>query len=188
VVFDNKEFYAKSIKKHGVSPLGVHWQNKQTQYKRFRALTSFIKKDITNATVVDAGCGFGEYYKYLEENSLLPKKYLGIDCEKEMIKRAKKRFDTSFEVKDILTDPLPGADIYVCSGALNILQYHEIEIFIQRIYQYASKAVVFNYLKGFTFTGVTKQEILNLLSNYNGDIRIKEDYLENDFTIFMVKG
>jgi SAM-dependent methyltransferase len=187
VLLDKKNFYKKSIKKHGVSPLGVHWQNQETQYARFDALTSFIKGDIVDSTIVDAGCGFGEYYKYLKEQSLLPKKYIGIDKEKEMIKRAKERFDTTFEIKDIVNDSLPIADYYVCSGALNILDYEEMELFINNMYRHSKKGMVVNYLKGFTFNGIYKEEVKQIMQGYSRNIMLKEDYLENDFTIFMVK-
>ena len=66
---------------------------KYTQYKRFEILTSFIKIKIIQSNIIDAGCGFGEYYNYLFDNDLKPKSYLGIDCEEKMIKFSiKKRF------------------------------------------------------------------------------------------------
>ncbi len=187
MLFNKKNFYKNSIKKYGVSPLGVHWKNKETQYKRFEALTSFIYSDIKTSTIVDAGCGFGEYYKYLQEQNLLPKKYIGIDSEKEMIKKAKERFDTNFERKDITSDPLPDADYYLCSGALNTLDHGEIELFVHNMYQHAKKGIVLNYLKGFTFNGIHKEEVIAIIQGYSRNIILKEDYLENDFTIFMVK-
>ena len=66
----NKEFYRKSIETYGLCALGVHWNSKHTQYKRFEILTKFIKKDILISSIADVGCGFGEYYKYLELNNL----------------------------------------------------------------------------------------------------------------------
>ena len=81
----NSEFYAESIKEFGISAQGVRWNNKNSQYKRFEAITKRIKKDITNATIVDVGCGFAEYLSYLTTNKKIPMKYIGIDCEKDMI-------------------------------------------------------------------------------------------------------
>ena len=58
---DNRKFYEKAIKKHGISAQGVHWNSEFTQYKRFEILTSFIKDIIKQSSIIDAGCGFGEY-------------------------------------------------------------------------------------------------------------------------------
>ena len=57
----NTLFYKKAIDKYGI--------------------TSFIEDSIKESTIIDAGCGFGEYYNYLFDNNLKPKSYLGIDCE-----------------------------------------------------------------------------------------------------------
>ena len=70
---DNHTFYKSAIKKHGISAKGVHWNSQFTQYKRFEILTNFIKNEIQNSLIVDAGCGFGEYYNYLFDNQFIKK-------------------------------------------------------------------------------------------------------------------
>ena len=105
---DNTEFYKKSIEKYGISAQGVQWNSDYSQYKRFEILTSFIKNNIKESSIIDAGCGFAEYYNYLFDNDLKPKSYLGIDCEEQMINLASKRFlNTTFKKKDILTQIIP---------------------------------------------------------------------------------
>jgi hypothetical protein len=86
---DNHKFYKNAIKKHGISAKGVHWNSEFTQYKRFEILTSFIKNEIKDYVIVDAGCGFGEYFNYLFDNELKPKSYIGIDCEEKLNKNYK---------------------------------------------------------------------------------------------------
>jgi SAM-dependent methyltransferase len=188
VIYDNSDFYKKAIKKYGVSAQGVHWKNEDTQYKRFEALTYFIENEIQKSSIVDAGCGFGEYYNYLRQNKTIPKSYIGLDCEKAMVKKAVKRFKgIEFFQKDILCDTLPKSDYYVCSGALNILEIDEVEIFLQRMYEHSYKGVVFNSLNGFTFNKVNKKDIVQIVQKISTRFTLKEDYLENDFTIFINK-
>ena len=101
----NTLFYKKAIDRYGISAQGVHWNSEFTQYKRFEILTSFVEYSMKESSIIDAGCGFGEYYNYLFDNNLKPKLYLGIDCEKEMINFASKRFlNVDFYMKDILID------------------------------------------------------------------------------------
>ncbi|MBI3874191.1 MAG: class I SAM-dependent methyltransferase [Arcobacter sp.] len=184
----NKLFYKKSIDKYGVSPLGVHWNSEFTQYKRFEILTSFIANEIKNSTIVDAGCGFGEYYKYLNDNNHHPKQYIGIDSLDEMVAISRDRFkDVEFCKQDILKDDLRTADYYLCSGAMNILSKKEFYSFIEKCYSASNKGFVFNFLKSKSFNKIKIDDVISFCSSLTNKIATKNDYLDNDFTIFMIK-
>ncbi len=183
---DNHAFYKSVIKKYGISAKGVHWNSQFTQYKRFEVLTNFIKSEIHNSVIVDAGCGFGEYYNYLFDNNLKPKSYIGIDCEEEMIDLASKRFlNTKFYVKDILEDELFIADYYICSGAMNILSKEEIFVFVKKCFNASNIGFVFNFLKNDPLTKVNFLDILNYSKSLSNNIKIEENYLENDISVFI---
>jgi 2-polyprenyl-3-methyl-5-hydroxy-6-metoxy-1,4-benzoquinol methylase len=185
---DNTKFYEKAIKKYGISAQGVHWNSEFSQYKRFEILTSFIEDNIKEASIIDAGCGFGEYYSYLFDNNLKPKSYLGIDCEKQMIDLASKRFlNTKFEIQDILKDSLYESDYYICSGAMNILEREEVFVFIKKCFMASNKAFIFNFLKNDSLTNVKSSEIIDYCLTLSKKIQIKEDYLSNDFSIHLKK-
>lgn len=185
---NNNKFYQNSIKEFGVSAQGVHWNSKYTQYKRFEILTKLIKKDIKSSSIIDVGCGFAEYYNYLRTNNRVPNRYIGIDCENEMVTISKKRFpNQEFYKQNILYDNLINADYYISSGALNILTLDEINIFIKNCFVNSNKGFLFNFLKELTFNKIKKYELLTICNRYTNNIIIKENYLENDFTIFMVK-
>jgi SAM-dependent methyltransferase len=184
----NKKFYAQAIKEYGVSAQGVHWNSKYTQYKRFEVLTKLIKKDIKTSSIIDVGSGFGEYYTYLLNNKRTPFHYIGVDCEENMINISRKRFpNVEFFHQDILSDTLIPADYYICSGALNILNIQQVELFIQRCFAHSNKAFTFNYLKNDTFQNIEQKHIIDICKNFTQNIKIKEGYLDNDFTIIMLK-
>lgn len=188
----NKKFYKESVTKYGISAQGVHWNSQSSQYKRFEILTQFIQGNIHDSFVIDVGCGMGEYYNYLMDRDLAPKAYLGIDCEEEMIKIAKKRYPrTNFKVQNVLTDSLLQSDYYICSGAMNILEKDEFFAFLTLCYKNSIKGFIFNFLKKESYTAIRKEEILEFcvkLSSDVNNIRIRDDYLDNDCTIFLQKG
>ena len=185
---NNYKFYNPAIKKYGISAKGVRWNSKYSQYKRFEVLTNFIENEIKKSNIVDAGCGFAEYYNYLFDNNLKPKSYIGIDCEEEMITLASKRFlNTSFYIKDIIKDELVFADYYICSGAMNILKKDEIFIFIKKCFEASNIGFVFNFLKNDPLTNVNFLDILHYSKSLSKRVEIKEDYLENDISIFIKK-
>lgn len=185
---NNYKFYNPAIKKYGISAKGVRWSSKYSQYKRFEVLTNFIENEIKESNIVDAGCGFAEYYNYLFDNNLKPKSYIGIDCEEEMITLASKRFlNTSFYIKDIIKDELVFADYYICSGAMNILKKDEIFIFIKKCFEASNMGFIFNFLKNDPLTNVNFLDILHYSKSLSKRVEIKEDYLENDISIFIKK-
>lgn len=184
----NTLFYKKAVENHGVSAKGVHWNSTYTQYKRFEILSSFINEQISTSTIIDAGCGFGEYYNYLLKYDKKPKTYIGIDCEEMMITLASKRFpNEKFKVQNILLDKLLESDYYVCSGAMNILCEEEVFIFIEKCFNASKKAFIFNFLKNDPLTKIKSENILLFCKKLSKKIKIKENYLENDFTVYLEK-
>ena len=185
---NNTQFYKRVIKRYGISARGVHWNCEESQYLRFEILTNFIKNNIKDYVIVDAGCGFGEYYNYLYDNDLMPKEYIGIDCEEQMISPASKRFlNTKFVLKNILEDKLPAADYYICSGAMNTLDEKEVLTFIKRSYKASKKGFIFNFLKEDLLSNVSMNTVLSFCKTICSKINIKDNYLENDISIFLKK-
>ena len=183
---DNHKFYKKAINKYGVSAEGVHWQSKYTQYIRFEVLNSFIKDDISNSSIVDAGCGFGEYLNYLKKSNIKPISYTGIDIEEKMIALSKERFPSEkFLIKNILDDNLPKADYYICSGAMNILTRKQMFKFIEKCLDCSNKGFAFNFLSEDTLNGVDHRIIIDFCKELNKEIEIKDYYLDNDMSIFI---
>ena len=185
---DNHLFYKLSIEKYGISAKGVQWNSEYSQYKRFEILTSFIQNEIKKSTIVDAGCGFGEYYNYLFDNNLKPKLYLGIDCEKEMIHFAAKRFlNVNFYVKNVLKDELFISDYYIRSGAMNILEKEDVFLFIKNCFNASNIGFIFNFLKNDSLTDVNHLDVIDYCKNLSKKIEIRENYLDNDITIYIKK-
>lgn len=184
----NKRFYEKSLKQYGISAQGVHWKNQETQYIRFKVITSFLKERIENSSITDLGCGLGEYYNYLTTQGIVPKEYIGIDCERKMINNCKKRFPKiEFRLKNILYEDFEMSDFTVCSGAMNLMNFDQCSLFIKRAYRHSRKGFVFNFLQSLTLNGVQPYEILSVCEQLSDKIEFQEGYLDNDFTIFMVK-
>lgn len=185
---DNQYFYQKSIKKYGISAKGVHWNSQYSQYIRFEILSSFIKDKITTSSIIDAGCGFGEFYNYLFDNNLKPESYIGVDCEIDMIELASKRFlNTEFYLQNIIEDKLFIADFYICSGAMNILEKKELFIFIKKCFEISNYGFIFNILKNDSFNKVSLTQVLEYCKTLSTQIEIKDNYLDNDISIYIKK-
>lgn len=184
----NRKFYQKAILEYGISAQGVHWNSQYSQYKRFEVLTDFIKNDISKSSIVDVGCGMGEYYNYLMDEQIIPLKYFGIDCEIDMINISKRRFpNADFELQNIFDSSLKEADYYVCSGAMNILDKNEFYTFIDICFKKPTKGFIFNFLKNDSYNKIHVNEVLSYCKNLTNKIETQDNYLDNDFSIFLRK-
>lgn len=190
---DNEQFYLNALKKHGISSCGLNWSSDAHQYIRFeKILELLLQNQFNEETLVDAGCGFGDFYRFLQNNDITPKQYKGIDTLKEMCEIAQNNTQCEIIHADITTAQLPLADYYICSGALNILTPFESELFIRNCFYASKKGFIFNVLYGNKqskiYNYLTKESIESLAERLHvREIQLKEDYLENDITVGFLK-
>ena len=185
---DQKTFYQNNYDTYGVSAEGVAWDCVQTQKRRFSAIASCLG-DVKNDTLVDAGCGFGDFYLYLKEKNNLPKTYTGVDLCEPMVKEAQVRTGCKIIQRDILRQTIPMADWYIASGSMNLLTRLETRLFIQRCFEKSRKGFVFNLLHGKeregTYNYWLPHEISKLCQLLGAKVQIKEGYMEGDFTVVL---
>jgi len=193
-MLNNKDFYTKAYKKHGVSAKGVNWNSKESQELRFEVITDLLGDEIFSSKIVDAGCGFGELYAYWRDKKVCPKSYIGLDCVQNSIDIAKERFldtDISFTCRDVLRDDLPVADWYIASGSLNILSRFDTWLFLEKILNSSKKGIVFNILEGLTggknFNYQTKESIKDFAKQKELEYFIIDGYMKNDMTVRILK-
>ena len=187
---DNDKFYLNALKKYGQSAKGLNWHDKYSQIKRFEIITNLLEPDLKeNNTVIDAGCGFADFYLYLSKEHNI--NYTGYEIVDENIKLAKKNSKQRILKKDILTDKLDYSDFYIASGSMNILSRFETYLFIERCFTHAKKGFVFNLPYGKdqsrNFNYFLPQEIKRFAKKFDCKIITKTGYLPHDFTIYLKK-
>ena len=186
---NNEEFYSAAIKKHGDSSKGVHWNSVYIQEIRFKVLLSCI--DDEWFSIVDAGCGFGDFHGYLQKKEILFSHYVGLDLSPSMVEIAKEKTNCKILECDICRDVLPQADYYVCSGAMNILSRFDTYLFIRNCYEACSKAFVFNLLMGeddsLVYNHFYPEELQGLFDELGAKVTVKKGYLKHDFTVCLEK-
>ncbi|MEA3373931.1 MAG: class I SAM-dependent methyltransferase [Campylobacterota bacterium] len=189
---DNETFYRAALSKHGDNARGVHWNSADSQRKRFKILSGFLPDELSKISLADAGCGFGDLYLYLQEKNHLPESYIGLEVMEPMVKRARERTDCEIRQCDILHDPLPETDFYLCSGAMNILTRFETHLFIRRCFEASRKGFIFNLLSGkddsLVYNYFLPKEIKQLGRELGARVKIQEGYLPRDFTVAFFKG
>lgn len=188
---DTQEFYQEAIDRNGATAAGVHWNSRHTQECRFEILRELLPEQISELTLVDVGCGFGDLYCYLAKRDDLPGRYLGLDTLESMVTVARERTGAEIRLLDALTDPLPRADYYLCSGAMNTLTKYETFRFIERCFAASERGFMFNLLHGPDYSDVYNyrqpDEIRQWAEQLGAEVRFREGYLREDFSVAMTR-
>jgi SAM-dependent methyltransferase len=137
-----KERYAARYREHGYSPLTLGW-NKGKQFERFHQLTS--DWDMNGRSVLDVGCGFGDFLHYADRMGVKGLDYTGIDITPELICEARK--------------------IHGVDGASFVLGGIEDHPFDRR-FDYAFASGIFNY----KYEGVDRYERLFQIVSHMFDL------------------
>lgn len=186
---DNSRFYHAAISDHGFTPKGLRWHSLYSQEIRFEQLLSFVPDDALS--IVDAGCGFGDLCVYARKQKHRTFAYTGLDMLEVMVDEAHRRTGETILLCDILRDPLPSAEFYLCSGALNILTKEASFAFIEQCYRASTRGFIFNFLEGDKaspiYNYLSKTDVENLGVRLNAKIVFRNDYYESDCTAAFYK-
>jgi len=188
---NNQLFYENAIKRYGCTARGLNWNSKGSQQIRFEVIYELLEECLPYSKVIDAGCGFGDFYLFLEQKGVRPLKYIGYDILPEALFVAKKRTNQSYFKRNVLYDTLERADFYVASGSMNILSREETFTFIRRCFEASNKGFIFNLLMGEEreghFNYFLPEEIEAYVSDFAYEVQMYEGYMEGDFTVFLKK-
>ncbi len=187
---DNDKFYKNALKKHGANAKGLNWHDDESQLKRFEVIVALIADDIqTGDIMIDAGCGFGDFYSYISAYHDI--NYIGYDIVTENVTIAQERTNQPIMIKDILHDTLENADFYIASGSMNILSRFETFLFIERCFMQSKKGFVFNLPYGKdesrSFNYFLPQEIKHFAKKFDCEVIETHGYLPHDFTVYLRK-
>lgn len=192
-----KHFHKARIQEYGDNLVKAQgWTTLEAQQARFN--TIFELAAFTNATVLDVGCGYGDFKAFLD-NKQISCDYIGLDQQTTFITHAQEHYkeqgNMQFYEVDFSKCQLPNADIVIACG---VLSYHSSDPnyymdMIQRFYEVAETTFIFNMLDNKTFTSGPliiahdKEDIYQKCQNLCPNTTLITGYLDNDFTIKMSK-
>ena len=114
------EYFRKHLQEHGSGARGMDWKDRDSQYLRFQVISKYI--DATSRTsVLDVGCGSGEFLAFALENNIAID-YVGIDICAEMVNACRQRFGEESAICAEATDICGMGhkyDYVIASGTFN---------------------------------------------------------------------
>jgi len=193
--FSLSSFYNQRVEEFGHHPNAVGWRSEEQQQLRFKVLLDNLAPN--DMSVLDLGCGFGDFYSFLLSLGNAPSKYLGVDISSKMIDLASKSFEHEPKVQfmkcDFFKYDFAIFDLVVLSGALNYTQeidkYDYLEIFIQKFSRHVSKVLSFNLLSDSVDYEQDHHQHFNIdkvvvvISKYFPKVRVIRNYGLYEFTV-----
>lgn len=127
----------------------VAWEANDSQIKNFSLVASHIKN---GDTILDYGCGVGDFIKYLEVKDIKINDYLGVDINDNYIEIAKKSYvDHNFKlIKDVNQIPGKWDDVCVIGVFTWYITKNEFIETINRLHNLCNKQVLLTVLQGET--------------------------------------
>ncbi len=136
------QYYREKLAAHGPGAQGMDWKDQETQYLRFEVINRYIDFS-KNPTVLDVGCGSGEFLTYCQ-NHKLSLRYQGIDVCPDMVAACRSRHGTASareKTVDDLINQEEKFDYVIASGTFNAKM--EIEEEQWREYFHNSMKIMF---------------------------------------------
>lgn len=193
------DHFKQALKKYKRGPMAISWGSRKSQIVRFEALYKI--GDLNGKTVLDLGCGFGDFYEFLTKKKKVKlKKYLGIDMNPLIISEAKKKYPKEeFITGNLLENPPKESFDYVFESGIFNIKVPNLENLIKKtlvqMYGICKLGVGVNFLSSFTpFKKDKKSYYVNpfkmsdfIQKNLSSKFVLKHDYKPNDFTVFFYK-
>lgn len=185
------ERYNKRFEKFGIDPRTLGWGSENDQEIRFATAVKYV--NFSNKSVLDIGCGFSDFYKFLLNNNKPIKVYKGIDINEKMVNASRELFPKNiYEVRNFLLDSYDTvqADIVTLFGLLNFkvdtidnLDYTKEAM--GKAWNAAAEVLVVDFLSTQLFKGYPKEDfvyyhepkdILDICFSLTNNVVLVHDY------------
>jgi 2-polyprenyl-3-methyl-5-hydroxy-6-metoxy-1,4-benzoquinol methylase len=174
----------------------VGWGSKKSQMIRFYQLEKFC--NIEKKTILDIGCGRGDFFKYLKRKKI--KSFTGIDMNKDFVNFCEKKYkskNVKFFNKNFLDLKFKKKyDIVFMSGLLNLPfdnNFETLEKIIFKMFNLSKYCILFNFLSTQSNKIFVNQnyydatKILKLVEKISNNYLLNSNYLSHDKTFIVFK-
>lgn len=188
--------YDERLEKYGATIDALASGNVERHNLRFKISTEVGIKE--GDSVLDLGCGFADYYQYLQEQGLKVN-YTGYDINPSLVEKARQRFPyLDLQTKDILQDEFPTFDYIVSSSCFNLPlteqdNYDFIAEIFQKCYEHANIGVAIDFNSSYVDFKSTEgfhydpEKVFSIAKKSTKRVALRHDYPLFEFCIYLFK-
>lgn len=188
------QFYSKLLKKYGYDPRSLGWgPRKGKQTLRFEILCQI--GNISNCSILDIGCGFGDFYGYLQFKKIKTN-YIGIDINTDLIKLGKLIYpDARLQVTDFEEERFKRKFDWVFFSGISSSEcsYPYIKKIMTEMFRICKKGLAMNFVGGVVDYKVNTlfysdpEKIYSITRSLSNRVIIRHDYMPYEFTVYVYK-
>ena len=192
-----KDFFNKLVEKHGYSIKSLDYRSETGQKTRFDVITQIgISND---DSLLDVGCGFGDYFNYLKQKGIKNIKYNGIDLSDEIVDVANEKNPLINVVQgNVLDLPDDKKFDYVVSVGVNGVKtgdnWDNLTSVLDKMWKLCKKGIAYNAVSNFASEQDEQiyfvspiRVIEHVMNNLTYKVVFRHDYMPHDFTIYVYK-
>jgi ubiquinone/menaquinone biosynthesis C-methylase UbiE len=194
-------YYQANFQKYGIHENSLGW-TKGKQNIRFHQLTKPFS--LSNRTILDIGCGFGDLLGFFKNQRINYKNYIGIDLIPEFVEVAQKNWSSAhhqFILGNYLEIPDVVTDFTIASGIFGHRlyesqkeQYEHVTRVLEKAMATSSVGVSFDFISDKTdFSSSSKdfhaspEEILKIAYGLTRNVVLDNSALPFEFSITLFK-
>lgn len=190
--------YNERLAEHGGNVEALACGGRDRQQLRFAILAEIA--DLSGATILDVGCGFGDFLEYLDKKKIAIGTYKGVEINPDLIAEAKRRYvhrpETIFEVVDVTEEGFDERYDYVVAGSTfnNVLNEGNmafLERTLPRLFSLARKGVSINFQTDYVdfkrddLFYYNPEKVFSLCKSITKRVTLRHDYPLYDFTVYL---
>ncbi len=187
--------YEERLEKYGVSAKAMGWRDKEQQYIRFVALAAI--GDLNNCSILDVGCGFGDFYDFLKQKGSNVQ-YTGYDISSKLVEIARQKHpEATFQVRDILEEESNEKFDYVVSSGILNARLSDNEGFVKRMlkrcFELCNMGVAINMMTSYVdyqqedLYYYSPESVFAFAKTLTRRATLRHDYMPFEFTIYLYK-
>jgi SAM-dependent methyltransferase len=191
-------FYNFHLGKYGDRPEALRW-TPQGQLRRYHTLADIAPAgDMQGCTVLDYGCGTGDFYRFLKRRGVNVR-YTGVDINEKFIALAKKKYpECAFHVMDADADAdaLEGVFDYIFICGVFNLQVHGVDEDLKNtlvsLFRRCNKGLALNALSSHASIRdpelhvTSPEEMVGFaIDKLSPFVALRHDRVRHDFTLYV---
>lgn len=188
------EYYQNLFEQHGFDPKSVGWGKKKgKQSLRFEILCQI--GSLSNSSILDVGCGFGDLFGYLRHRRLKVR-YHGIDINPNLVNIGKKFYPgISIEYRDFEKKKFTKKFDWILASGITShgSTYPHLKGVMKEMYRICKKGFAMNFVsdnvdyktKGLFYS--SPEKILSITKSMTNRFILRHDYMPFEFTLYVYK-
>lgn len=198
------QYFERTLSQYGPTAKGVDWKDESAQELRFKQLVKVLPDGLDEQeTVVDFGCGYGQFFSYLKSQNL-SLDYIGFDCLPSMIEQAETLYKGQEKCRFVCGNKFNiDCHYLVASGVFNFRGNFSNEDWtdfvlteLSRINAHTQKAFALNFLTAYSDQDRMREDLYyaqpefllnHCLKNFSRQVALLHDYGAYEFTLIVKK-